>query len=148
VTPLAGWLQKNDTELWKNSLAITNTSDDTENIKQTKKGKLIAAQIAFSFAVQITAGADVKYILAGPLSSVAPDFTATTQQTGTLAFVLNGPDALLSSLAKSGGAGVKGAKVDKPPANLLAQPSPGPSMPKGSSGYPIVPFGIPLSPPQ
>ncbi len=93
--PLAEWLQDDSAQMWT---SFHQNAPD-------KDQSLFPVQQTFSFAVQIGAGIEAKYALVSTRwSPFAPDLTASLQQTGTLTFVLNGPDAVLANSAKTGNA--------------------------------------------
>jgi len=137
--PLAAWLLENNKALWMNSIA----SHSEEEARA-----LIAGQENFTFTVQFTGGLEARYTLTGPIPSAAADFNINAQQSSMISFGLNGPEAVFTSAAKLGGAGIckklndRGSDPSKCKdfKEFIKSGSP----PQKSRGYLIEPFAIPL----
>jgi hypothetical protein len=128
VKPLASWLLEVATNMWP-------------EMEAAKLGETAyPVQMAYAFTVQITGGLEVKYSLINPVwNPLAPDFAASSTQTGKLTFTLNGADAALASGANTGTA-VVGTGVASPPPFVSPVP-PRPQPRKGVVPAPQPPPG-------
>jgi hypothetical protein len=92
--PLAAWLRDNGTLMSANYLTAKNPIEGAE-----------AAQMYYSFAVQVSAGLDVKYTVLTPAwNPLAADASGSLQQNSNLQIYINGQGALVANGAKSGSA--------------------------------------------
>lgn len=138
--PLAAWLQDNGAELSRTFVAAR---------KESETERLIPAQLAFSFTVQVNAGLDARYTLVTTRwNPFSPDVSASAQHSSNLQFVLNGPNAIFFGQAKTGNVAITGEKPTpgRPPFVSEKLTPSGASGIKGSRGrllYPIVPSSPP-----
>jgi hypothetical protein len=96
TTPLAAWLGGVATSITKSTLTL---HDDTQ-----KPDRIIPAQMAYTFAIQVTGGLDVKYGLTSPRwPLVAVEGATSSQSTNTMVMTLNGIESYDWYLAQEGG---------------------------------------------
>jgi hypothetical protein len=135
VKPLAAWLLEVSSDLWP-------------EMEAAKLGETAyPVQMSYAFTVQITGGVEVKYSLVNPVwNPLAPDVSASSQQTSKLTFALNGADASLASGANTGIAVIGGANtppyVPPIPPRLIprgaAPPAPGATPPSEQKRRPAL----------
>jgi hypothetical protein len=145
ITPLAAWIQSNTVETWNNFVAKSRDVETNEQI--------IPAQMTYTFTVQVSGGLDVKFTLVSPVwSALAPELSGSTQQTGSLAIILNGEAAALASSAPAGGAQIVSAAgtvtIPVPPGAPAATSLPSSQAKQGRVLYPLPlipppPFSLP-----
>jgi len=93
VVPLAAWLQANS------AVMSTTLLDDLHHADEA----IFPAQMYYTFTVQVTGGADVKFSLMSPKwSPLAPDISGSVQQTNNLQIFINGDKAQGANGAKAG----------------------------------------------
>jgi hypothetical protein len=112
--PLAAWLLDNNHTIGSSYFA-KNASEAGEQI--------IPAQMLYNFAIQTSAGLDSKISVTGlRWNPAALDVSASSQQTSTLAFYVNGPKAQAANGAK-GGQAVINPPAPKPTHVIIDNPS-------------------------
>jgi hypothetical protein len=118
--PLAAWLLDNNHTIGSSYF----TETDSEAAEQ-----IIPAQMFYNFAIQTSAGLDSKISITGlRWNPAAVEATASSQQTSSLTFYVNGPKAQLANGAKGGTATIKTAQpkpihviIDRPKGGIGQQ---------------------------
>jgi hypothetical protein len=96
-TPLAAWLGQIASSITASTLTWHNETQ--------KPDRIIPAQMAYVFAIQVTGGLDVKYGLTSPRWPLAAvEGSVSSQSTNTIAITLNGIESYDWYLAQDGGA--------------------------------------------